>query len=337
MTTEIYNWSAWVNWFYGTENADATITEEDFFTKSQLILDDGWSLIESTSDQDTARQYELEVNKRRLELTEIISLQKQNTSHIDWTQVFEDFLQSQSDQDWEERKLTAPMRFSVLSTIAKEESETWLDTIHSVIVRYKTPEEVCQKWKEFESSWPATQFSKGKLGMLKDFTSLAYAETLTSWCLVRILQAMVKFLKCILYDEFEISASSADSEYVEIRMSVSIIKLVQMHLEVAKKSAATKLDWLPEKWEREERIQNDLLKEREIAAKYIPQQRVSILPSERLADLCAAQQKISHLFETTTSYRHLQSRVTEEDRLPKAAWANAMIALNAMILARGQC
>lgn len=84
-------------------------------------------------------------------------------------------------------------------------------------------------------------------------TPLIFRDTLSATSLVLVLRALTKFVKGLLYDEFAVSVTVDDMEYLEIRMSVAITKLVRLHLEAMENSTKAKLELLPEKWEAEEK------------------------------------------------------------------------------------
>lgn len=160
-------WGEWFAMWWASETGSP-----DDFTKSQLSLDDGWRIIESDADKIMEEEVLHQVSYRREEVQKLSELAKRNTSNINWRRIFANVLEVSFDsgtfctdstvQEQTSGKtvplgpLPSPMRLSIVNNLAKEENEVWLEAMRALVHREKTPEELGNRFNEFERSWKGT-------------------------------------------------------------------------------------------------------------------------------------------------------------------------------------
>eukprot|EP01128_Nolandella_sp_AFSM9_P009534 TRINITY_DN6135_c0_g1_i1.p1 TRINITY_DN6135_c0_g1~~TRINITY_DN6135_c0_g1_i1.p1 ORF type:complete len:345 (+),score=76.75 TRINITY_DN6135_c0_g1_i1:89-1036(+) len=262
---------------------------------SLLNLESGWKLIESEADRLEEERVSLLKEKREEEL-HALTAGRQSGSGKQWLLSFRMMLETvpSEQQPFLRVTLLNDMLFSILNRVTQARGPMWLKLLQKIFVDVKKPETLADRKPLIDllSTWNGTSFSKGDLGLVRDYAMLSYPPApLTPEILEEIHRRLCTGLLNILRLNLDCEPSMEHIVDLEENCLLAIPDIIAMHVVSAKNSFKTLggQGKLPVKWKQddaEEQERLDKIKEEGCDAKWVeptkwnPEEEVAATPSK---------------------------------------------------------
>jgi len=219
-----------------------------------------WTLLEGPADELARQAVESAAINRRNEIRSIVERREEEERGLkNFDQVFAELLEI-SRPEFERKlinevKLPNDVRSAILSTLLKNNGDSWLVQLEVIYLSHKKDlKDYDAALKELKESWHETPFAKGHLGAIRDFAMLSYPEApLTIKVLRDIHKSFSRSLQRILRVNLECDFERDDVLRIEELLILAIKELVLLHVQAAMNIRKTvdKVGKLPARWREE--------------------------------------------------------------------------------------
>jgi hypothetical protein len=261
--------SKWVKWIASFLYSSAKSREEftENLAASITVMDNGsgWYLIESDDDIRADLQSKKERMARDSEIATLSALTARSSKDKDWLKAFADLLVNLPDDASEScfSPLPSDMRVSIVNRVMKLRSQQWLDLVERIFGEVKRRESSSPflspsakaLLEDLKATWSETQFAKGRIGALRDFSMLSYTEDrLTPKMLRAIHSSLVKSFQVLFRVQLQCALSGDDVATIEDSLALAIPDIITLHVQSSKNSQKTHGNEgkLPQKWREED-------------------------------------------------------------------------------------